>query len=212
MATERVGCLELTVVSGLIVLVESLMALVTRWAGEVPAMILIGAGRVVEIGLIYMVFRSEDGDAPAIGLRRGEVATGLFRGLLWAVGFGLLVATTGAFMALAGHSPLELIRMRVPGSGGGVAVLFLVGGLVGPVAEECYFRGVLFGFLRRWGAPAAVTVSTACFVLLHPGFGIIQAVGGLLFAISYEVEKSLCVPVVIHVAGNMALFSLSFIG
>jgi hypothetical protein len=36
-----------------------------------------------------------------------------------------------------------------------------------------------------------------------------QAVGGILFAVAYEVERSLLVPITIHVLGNLAIFSLS---
>jgi membrane protease YdiL (CAAX protease family) len=35
-------------------------------------------------------------------------------------------------------------------------------------------------------------------------------VGGIVFAIAYEKEKSLMVPVTIHCLGNMAIFSLTF--
>jgi membrane protease YdiL (CAAX protease family) len=34
-------------------------------------------------------------------------------------------------------------------------------------------------------------------------------VGGIVFAVAYEVEGSLMVPITIHVLGNMAIFALS---
>jgi hypothetical protein len=36
-------------------------------------------------------------------------------------------------------------------------------------------------------------------------------VGGIIFALAYEIERSLMVPVTIHVLGNMAIFTLSLI-
>ena len=212
MATERVGWIEISVVSGLIVLVESGMMLADRWVADVAPMIVLAVGRILEIILIFMVFRTVQGDAPAIGLRGGEFVSGLLRGIFWAGGFGLGVVAVGVLMALAGYAPLNMIHSRLPGDGGSLVRLFLVGGLIGPVAEEFLFRGALFGFLRQWGAPVAVIGSTVCFVVLHPGFGSIQAIGGLLFAVSYEVEKSLWVPIVLHTTGNTALFALSLLG
>lgn len=212
MAAERIGWIELSLVTGMIVLVESLTVLAGRWMPSVAPMILTGIARVLEIALIFLIFRADNGDAPAIGLGAGDVRGGFFRGCLWSAGFGLLVAAAGLIMVIAGHSPLKAFRVALPEDGFQTALRFLVGGIIGPVAEECYFRGVLFGFFRSWGAPLAVIASTACFVLLHPNVGITQAVGGLLFAVSYEMEKTLWVPIVIHAAGNLALFSLSFIG
>ncbi|MBU0768386.1 MAG: CPBP family intramembrane metalloprotease, partial [Proteobacteria bacterium] len=70
------------------------------------------------------------------------------------------------------------------------------------------------GYLRRWGPIAAILGSTLLFVTVHPdlrNIPIPQIVGGLLFAFSYEVEKNLMVPIVIHMSGNLALFSLPYL-
>ena len=90
-------------------------------------------------------------------------------------------------------------------------LFFLVGGVVAPVAEEILFRGLVYGFLRRWGAILAVILSTALFALAPPlrGLPLTQIVGGLLFASAYEMENNLLVPITIHVLGNLAIFTLS---
>jgi hypothetical protein len=70
----------------------------------------------------------------------------------------------------------------------------MVGAGVAPIAEEIYFRGLVFGYLRRWGPVAAILGSTLLFVAVHPDLQHIpfpQIVGGLLFALSYEIEKNL---------------------
>ena len=41
-----------------------------------------------------------------------------------------------------------------------------------------------------------------------PNFAITQAIGGVVFAVSYELEKNLLVPITIHCLGNMAIFLL----
>jgi hypothetical protein len=61
------------------------------------------------------------------------------------------------------------------------------------VAEEIFFRGLIYGYLRRWGFWPALALSTLIFTLLHTGAaGILlpQIVGGLVFAAAYEIEKA----------------------
>jgi hypothetical protein len=85
---------------------------------------------------------------------------------------------------------------------------------VAPIAEEVFFRGILYGFLRRWGVLLALILTTAIFVLAHPvfpGIPVTQMVGGIIFALAYEIEGNLMAPITIHVLGNMAIFTLSLI-
>jgi len=41
------------------------------------------------------------------------------------------------------------------------------------------------------------------------GIPLPQVVGGIVFAVAYEIEGSLMVPITIHVLGNLAIFTLS---
>jgi hypothetical protein len=41
------------------------------------------------------------------------------------------------------------------------------------------------------------------------GIPLAQVVGGIVFAVAYEIEGSLMVPITIHVLGNLAIFTLS---
>jgi membrane protease YdiL (CAAX protease family) len=81
------------------------------------------------------------------------------------------------------------------------------------VTEELFFRGILYGYFRRWGIFPALFLSTLFFVLLHPvkALAVTQTVGGVLFAAAYEIEGNLLVPITIHVLGNLAIFSLPFL-
>ena len=59
----------------------------------------------------------------------------------------------------------------------------------------------------------AIVISTALFVLSHAtdsSLPITQVIGGLLFAVAYEIEKNLVVPIIIHSLGNLAIFCLSY--
>jgi membrane protease YdiL (CAAX protease family) len=93
-------------------------------------------------------------------------------------------------------------------------MFFVVGGVLSPVAEEVLFRGVLYGFFRRWGVAAALIASTLLFVAAHrPGsvLPIPQIVGGVLFALAFERTRNLMTPITIHVLGNLGLFVLALL-
>jgi membrane protease YdiL (CAAX protease family) len=133
-------------------------------------------------------------------------------GLLACAGMGGAVAATEAAFQLArGISFLALVRGPHPGAGEWLPLL-AVGGVIAPVFEELVFRGVLYAGLRRRLPTAAATLAvTALFAAAHlPASGVpwVQAVGGILFCITYELAGSLWAPVLVHTAGNLALFLL----
>jgi uncharacterized protein len=172
----------------------------------------IGAARLLDIAwMMLVVSRCREGWRRA-GLGRAEWRSGLTRGLVWSAGFGILAVLGFALLHLAGLEPLRIIRPGPSVASPRPALLFLVGGLIAPIAEELYFRGLLYGYARRWGFWPALILSTLIFTLLHrgaPGAIIPQAVGGIVFGTAYEIEKSLLVPIVIHALGNVAIFSLT---
>ena len=94
-----------------------------------------------------------------------------------------------------------------------LALYFVIGGFIAPVAEELCFRGILYTFFRRWGIMTAMVASTAIFVMLHTihGLPVIQIVGGIVFAMAYETSRNLTVPITIHCLGNLAIFTLSLL-
>jgi len=163
--------------------------------------------------LVFIAHRFEE-KPNAIGLSRSKMLPGLVRGLIWSVCFGTAAGVLFLGLFAAGINPLKLVSTPLPSAPGQVFIFFLVGGVIGPIWEEIFFRGIIFGFFRRWGVYAAILISTALFVLPHYDghhLPLTQIVGGILFAIAYEKEKSLMVPVTIHCLGNIAIFSLTFI-
>ncbi len=172
----------------------------------------IGVVRLVEITFIFLIV-SQWGNGPAsIGLSKTTLGTGFKKGLIWSAGFGMFALLSFGIIRLVGFNPLDLIKAPLPPRPWPAALYFLVGGLLAPVAEEVFFRGLIYGFLRRWGIAAALLMSMAFFVLLHSTGGGIpapQIVGGIIFALAYELEDNLMVPVLIHASGNLAIFSLS---
>jgi membrane protease YdiL (CAAX protease family) len=170
-----------------------------------------GIVRLLDIAVLAAVLPACRLRGSAVGLERSGWRSGLRRGILWSIAFGVAAGVGFAAAHLAGQNPLRLLRSAGGLRQEGIVLYFLVGGLIGPIAEEFFFRGYLYGSVRRWGAPAAILSSTACFALVHPAAGglpVVQIVGGLVFALAYELEKNLLVPLSIHVLGNFAIFAL----
>jgi len=83
--------------------------------------------------------------------------------------------------------------------------VLLVAGIMAPVAEEIFFRGVLFRWLRgRCSFWSAAIVSSAIFGLLHGELSLAAAalIMGIVLAYLYEKSQSLWSPVLIHILNN----------
>ena len=175
-------------------------------------MLILGCARLLQILLIVLIVLFWGSGLSSVGLARSRLVPAIKRGLIWSIGFGVVAGLALVVLFSAGINVLTAIQARLPTQHSDLILYFLVGALVGPVAEELFFRGLLYGFFRRWGVVAAVILSTLLFVLphaIHQRIPITQVVGGIVFAVAYEVEGSLMVPIIIHVLGNMAIFSIS---
>jgi membrane protease YdiL (CAAX protease family) len=177
-------------------------------------MLILGGARLLEILLIILIVSTWGKGLPSIGLARSEMVSGLKKGLLWSAGFGAVTSIVCVGLFAASINPLTFIRAQLPTQTSDLIFFFIVGGLLGPIAEELFFRGILYGFLRRWGVIVAIVFSTLIFVLCHPmhsGIPVTRLLGGILFAVAYEISGSLIVPITIHGLGNLAIFTLSLI-
>lgn len=87
--------------------------------------------------------------------------------------------------------------------------------ILGPLAEEAYFRGVLYpALLGPMNRPIAALASAGVFALLH-GPGAFPAVFllGLILVRAYERERTLAAPLAVHVAHNLlALLACLLLG
>ncbi len=98
-----------------------------------------------------------------------------------------------------------------------LAAFFLIVGPLAAIAEEVFFRGFIFGWLRqRMSVLAAAAISAAVFSAVHfnylaPGgvLGMAAAadifVTGLLLAWLYQTSGSLAPPIVMHAVNNMTI-------
>jgi uncharacterized protein len=183
-------------------------------------LLLIGFARCVEILVILLIFYVSKNGISAIGLSRHRMIRGIRNGLIWSAGFGVLASLGGLILFLWGMDPFALIHVGLPQTGFQRVMFFVIGGVIAPIAEEMFFRGVIYGHLKgvvfkklnRWGVLPALVISTALFVMAHQvgsGIPLPQLVGGVVFCLAYEIEKSLFTPIIIHSLGNLALFTLS---
>ena len=181
----------------------------------VSPLLLLGVGRLIEGALITGVALMGKHGLSVVGISKGRVLSGFLRGLLWSVGFGVLVLLVFGSLLSMGIDLLPFIKTPLPLITGEFILFFLVGGIISPVTEELFFRGVVYGFLRRWGAVSAIAFSSLAFVMAHhtafTGLLLIQLTGGIIFAFSYEIEKKLMVPITLHVMGNLAIFTISYL-
>ena len=173
----------------------------------------IGVLRLAEIFFMILVVLKYGRGAGDIGLASSSLTSGIIKGFIWSVCFLAVVSVIALIIFFTGTNPLTLLKLNLPKGTGDLILFLVIAGIVGPVAEEIFFRGIIFGFFRRWGVFTALVLCTAFFVLLHniKGFPLIQVAGGILFAVAYEVEGNLMTPITIHILGNMAIFALALV-
>lgn len=85
------------------------------------------------------------------------------------------------------------------------AVLLVLIAIIAPIAEEIFFRGMLYPVMRqRWGAPVAITANALAFALLHvipillPGLFFV----GLILAWVRERSGSIGPTILMHALQN----------
>jgi len=211
MEADRIEIKTVLISLAVVAVIEAAVGIAAS-TGAYYSILLLGAARVLEAVLIVLIVLNREGGLSSIGLVPSSMFSGLKRGLVWSAGFGTIVLLVSAGLFATGIDPLALIHTSLPTGQSEIVLFFLVGGIVSPVAEEIFFRGIIYRFFRQWGVFAAVALSTLAFVLSHPagsGFPLPQTIGGILFAIAYEKEGNLTVPITIHILGNIAIFSLS---
>ena len=201
-----------TVISILVIAVIEIVVRLLTSRQMIMPMTGLGLARFVQIIFLLILVKKREKNLAAIGLVSNRIYAGLKKGLIWAVLFGSAAGTTLFVINLFRINVSNLFQMQLPAGIPELATLFLMGAIIGPVAEEIFFRGILYGFFRKWGTWVAIILSTLFFVLPHASGNIIpvtQLIGGILFAVAYELEKNLLVPITIHCLGNLAIFSLA---
>lgn len=164
------------------------------------------------------------GTAYLLGVRRRHMSWAEFglrpfnlAWLLLALGLALAVLPARGLVALlverlagANFSDMQLRMDLIAPSGGPLALNFMItfvgAGLLAPVAEEMFFRGLIHRwFSARFGFWPAVFISSAVFAAGHAdSIGVVASsfVLGLVLAGVYDRSRSLWLSMAMHVANN----------
>lgn len=183
------------------------------------SMILLDGGAI----LAMVAFAAGKGSSwrDALGLSRGAIAPSMATGLRGYVAvfpwlFVVLFLTVAAMRSLGLKPPIEPMQKLIFQEDRplvlGLTVLLAC--VIGPVAEELFFRGIVYTAIRRrtsW--VVAVPLSGATFALLHgnlAGFPSILVLGCLL-ANLYERTGTLVASLGIHVLHNTLLMGTALL-
>jgi len=100
-------------------------------------------------------------------------------------------------------------QMELPGSVGGILLLFVQSVLLPPVVEEYVFRGVVLQSLRKYGNGFAIVLSAALFAMMHGSFAqmIATFLMGLVFGYMAVKSESLLPTILLHFLNNGIAFA-----
>ncbi len=111
-----------------------------------------GAGRIIEAMMVLLIFRCQPNGLAAIGLSYATLPIGLRHGLIWSLGMGFAVFVGFVFLFALGVDAFAWFSLHLPGGFSEQVIFFLVAGVISPVAEELFFRGILLlPPLGLWG-------------------------------------------------------------
>ena len=119
---------------------------------------------------------------------------------LWLVGLTFLYGAIGAII-------LGLVLSIAVMVTAGTDDLSITAGVIAPICEETFFRGMLFGGLRRRMPPIpAALISGLVFGGLHAATGVsaipVLVVFGVVLALVYERTRSLVPGMILHAFNN----------
>jgi uncharacterized protein len=161
--------------------------------------------------------------ALAIRIRRPS-AVGLgsigWKWLLVGLGAGVLACLANRIVVIvyilltgdASNPQADFTGAAAPG-GWSLLGILLAGALLAAFAEELFFRGIVYGALRRYGVLLATVVSALLFGLAH-GVNVVLPAAvllGVVNAVLYERSGSIWPPIVAHAVNNAILFTLASI-
>ncbi len=152
----------------------------------------------------------------AVPLRRWKtVSFAISCYLVFLPGFFILTAAVVSFMQKVNIEPAPQAAVTMFLSENRASViwwLMLLATVGGPIAEELFFRGLLYRYLRvRLGVVMGLAVSALLFSALHANLLALVPVFalGLLLGWVYEKTGTLLAPMSIHIAHNASMLTLA---
>lgn len=199
---------RIVIITLAILLVESLPLFLRGWRLSMAPILLLGLIRLVDI-LILWLFGPRWFKGPGFTkrLRDAALVTLLFAGM----GILFLIGWRTVFGA------------SILGDGGGTtyqhpfsfAGFLVTAGVLSPVAEELYFRGLLYRKMRErrplWLSMATVSLLFAAVHLWFSNEALFPLLGSIIFCAGYEVTKTILTPILLHISGNLIISLSPFI-
>ena len=171
--------------------------------------VLAGLETIALVGSVYLLgMRRRGWDWSRLGLRlpsSGWMWSAVLIAFVFIPLMGLVALFIQTILGLPAENPQLPFLAPKNFSWLGAVGMILLGGLAVPFAEELFFRGVLYVWLRdRLGFWAAVLISSMIFGALHGEVSVAGAtfVMGLALAWFYERSKSLWPSIFIHALNN----------
>ncbi|MBS0659168.1 MAG: CPBP family intramembrane metalloprotease [Verrucomicrobia bacterium] len=170
---------------------------------------------VIFTGVIFLiVVGSVNGNGHGLrilfGLDRDRYLLIFALGLLFAFCSWPLVGAASLLTQKLASDPKELqplVDFFLAANGTERLFICLSAAIVAPIAEEVFFRGIIYGVAKRYGGMAAAMVfNAALFAFVH---GSVPALGGLFvlalcLTLAYEFTGSILAPIALHMAFNSA--------
>lgn len=120
-----------------------------------------------------------------------------------------------ALMAQLGFTSLQPQALAPEGfSWVGLIGMLVFAGVLVPIAEELFFRGVVYRWLRdKWGVAVGAVVSGLVFGVAHfePATVVPAIIMGIALALVFERSKSLWPGILIHILNNASAIALLYI-
>ena len=186
------------------------LAIAGQFHKKITLGMVIGANLISVIAVLVpvqmLILRRKGLDWPSFGFRpveRRVIALSAFAAC------GLILCAAVLRLAFDVWDDRDMARIVAPAGFGIFSMVVMIGltGVAMPFAEEVFFRGVLYRWLRSRLAPAlAIPASAVIFAVSHLQYTpVLMAMVGALgcaFAYGYERTGSLWVPVVMHATNN----------
>jgi len=129
---------------------------------------------------------------------------------MWAILILRILYMAAAFLVRIPIRIQPIQQMLMHESSWGTLIPIIIDGVIGAaIFEELLFRGILHRTLRPWLPTwSVILLSSVIFGAVHldPWNFVPLALTGLVLAISYEMTKSLTVPIMLHAANNLLGF------
>jgi hypothetical protein len=183
----------------MVCLIEAVFRILSGYI-QVDGLIYTLTARLIEIAVI-LIFAYK-----LCGVETVFIFKELSIGLGAAAAFGAVVITLDLISRVFIHGGL-LVLLIARQSIDRWMLYSLVGCLIGPFAEELFFRGLFYSWMRqRLAAVLCIILTSLLFASVHGHISMIQLTGGIIFASIYEWRKNIWAPFVVHALANIGIW------